>query len=906
MRSQPSDSFSELGELRVEFQLLKVGKKATKALSSILATALVSIFISTTAVFAVSSSDLFFNLNASDTGSYNPATPGTWRDLSPYSRNGTIVGSLNYNNSTGALEFPNTGQRSDASGIKYVDMGAGFNNFGNGITIEFEAHFGSSVGDNWERIFDFGNGEAQDNIWVGNYASSDEIAIELWRPNPTTQQAAGRCKTADSVNAIQANTFKKYVITLNGSECNIYINGVQVDTEADGPAANRSLDNFFNNSGTLSSTYPTLPNNVTRQYNYIGRSNWGSDITFNGAIKYVRIYTAAITAQEAANNATTYTLTYSTSGSASGTAPASKTGNGLVTLDGNTGSLTKVGHTFAGWSTSANQSTGTTGSYNLTANTTLYPAFTINTYNVTYDEQGGSSVSDGTFTHGGSLSYPANPTKNGYTFQGWFDASSGGNLKTASAVAAANASTTLYAQWSANTYNVTYDEHGGSSVSDTSYVFGNTFAFPATPTKTGHTFLGWFDAVSGGTSLSVSSVYGRAADSALHAQWNGNTYNVTYDEHGGSTVSDGSYVYGNILSFPPAPTKTGHTFLGWFDTASGGSDLSAATVSARVSNSALHAQWSANTYNVTYDEHGGSTVSDGNYVYGNTLVFPSAPTRSGYNFAGWFAAASGGSALTASAVSAGTSNVTLHAQWTPLPAQTVSWAPTNTSIARNLASITPSSLATTSGDGQISYSVFDARTTGCSVDSSTGVVTFTGVGICSVRATAASTANYLADTHDVDFTITSSTPAVSLALDMTTGSTVANSTVDYAASGLQSNSSWTLVVRSNPQTIASGTFSSSLLSGTAQIPSELSAGWHSITLSGTGANGETISHAVWFEVSNSGTLLQTSGTGPVTPTSSAASLAQTGANTNSLWMGAVLLLTGAAFILLRRSTASKK
>lgn len=384
------------------------------------------------------------------------------------------------------------------------------------------------------------------------------------------------------------------------------------------------------------------------------------------------------------------------------------------------------------------------------------------------------------------------------------------------------------------------------------------------------------------------------------------TYAVTYDEQGGSSVPDGTFSQGGSLTYPTNPTKNGYTFQGWFDASSGGNLKTASAVAAANASTTLYAQWSPNTYNVTYDEHGGSTVSDASYVYGNTLVFPTAPTRSGYSFAGWFAAASGGSALTASAVSAGTSNVTLHAQWTPLPAQTVSWAPTNTSIARNLASITPSSLATTSGDGQISYSVLDARTTGCSVDSSTGVVTFTGVGICSVRATAASTANYLADTHDVDFTITSSTPAVSLALDMTTGSTVANSTVDYAASGLQSNSSWTLVVRSNPQTIASGTFSSSLLSGTAQIPSGLSAGWHSITLTGTGANGETISHAVWFEVSNSGTLLQTSGTGPSSAISSPASLAQTGANTNSLWMGAVLLLTGAAFILLRRSTASKK
>lgn len=881
----------------------QLSSKARKALSAILSLSLFSALFTATSVFAVSTSDLFLNLSASDTGSYSASSPGTWRDLSQFSRNGSIAGSLNYNNSTGALEFPNTGQNSAASGINYVNMGAGFNNFGNGITIEFEAHFGSYVGDYWERIFDFGNGQAQDNIWVGNYSNTDEIAIELWRPNPITQEAAGRCKTANSVNAIQANTFKKYVITLNGSVCNIFIDGVQVDTEADGPAASRSFDSFYNDSATLSSTYPTLPNNVTRQNNYIGRSNWGVDITFNGAIKYVRIYTTAITAVEAANNATTYTLTYSTTGSESGSAPSAKTGNGLITLDGNTGSLTKTGHTFAGWSETANQSSGSTGSYNLSANTTLYPAFAINTYNVTYVENGGSTVSDGSFTHGGSLTYPANPTKSGYTFLGWFAAASDGTAKTAGEVSSANASVTLHAQWSANTLNVTFDEHGGTSVSDISYVFGNTFNYPSLPTKSGYSFSGWFDSASGGSSLTASTIYGRAADSALHAQWSANNYNVTYDEHGGSTVSDGSYLFGNTLSFPTSPTKTGHTFLGWFDASTGGSSLTAATVSSRVSNSALHAQWSANTYNVTYDEHDGTTVSDGSYIFGNTLTFPPTPTKAGYSFAGWFANASGGSQLTATAVSAGTTDVTLHAQWTPLPAQNVTWAPTNTSVQLSQSSVTPTSSATTSGDGGVTYSVLDAGATGCSVNSNSGVVRYTGVGTCTIRATAASTVNYLTDTEDVVFSIGSSSPAMSLNLDMATGATVANSTVDYAASGLQNNSSWTLIVRSNPQTIASGTFTSGLLNGNAQIPSSLGVGWHSITLTGIGANGNTISHAVWFEVSSTGTLLQTSGSGPASPTSSGSnpsSLAHTGMSSHTGSLAILMLAIGSALLIYRR------
>jgi hypothetical protein len=220
-------------------------------------------------------------------------------------------------------------------------------------------------------------------------------------------------------------------------------------------------------------------------------------------------------------------------------------------------------------------------------------------------------------------------------------------------------------------------------------------------------------------------------------------------------------------------------------------------------------------------------------------------------------------------------------------------------------SVIPSSSATTNGDGALSYSVTAAGATGCSVNSNTGVVSFTGVGTCTVRASASSTSNYLADSEDVVFTITSNTPTVSINLDMTTGATVSNSTVAYAASGLQNNSAWSLIVRSSPQTIASGTFSNGLVNGSAQIPSGLAAGWHSITLTGTGANGNTISHAVWFEVSNSGTLLQTSGTGPVSPITSASSLANTGANTYPGLLSMLMLGVGSALIFASRRKVLK-
>jgi uncharacterized repeat protein (TIGR02543 family) len=119
-----------------------------------------------------------------------------------------------------------------------------------------------------------------------------------------------------------------------------------------------------------------------------------------------------------------------------------------VTLASNSGSLAKTGHTFAGWATSANQTTALPSLYNLASDVTLFPVLVPNTYTVTFNSQGGSSVASETFTHGNSFTYPSNPTKSGFSFLGWFSSPSGGSALTASAVADGNSDTTLHAQWS--------------------------------------------------------------------------------------------------------------------------------------------------------------------------------------------------------------------------------------------------------------------------------------------------------------------------------------------------------------------------------------------------------------------------------------------------------------------------
>ena len=454
-------------------------------------------------------------------------------------------------------------------------------------------------------------------------------------------------------------------------------------------------------------------------------------------------------------------------------------------------------------------------------------------------------------------------------------------------------------------YTVSYDANGGDgTVPTAATTAGNqTLSSGSNLVKSSIPISSWNTQSDGtGQTLALGASFLPSGNTTLYAQYSSQT--VTFDANQGAGTMQNQVSAGPTNLSSNTFSRSGYSFTGW-NTSSDGTGANYANSSSypfSISET-LFAQWTANSNVVTYDEAGGSTVADGSFLTGGSVTLPSAPSRAGYSFAGWFRAASGGSALTSPYSPPDTSAITVFAQWTSLPAQTVTWAPTNTSLLLSESSVTPSSAATTSGDGAVTYSVSDAGATGCSVNSNTGVVTFTGVGECTIRATAASTQTYLTDTQDVVFSISSSAPAMSLNLDMAAGTTVANSSVDYAAAGLQNNSAWTLIVRSDPQTIASGTFSGTLLNGSAQLPAGLEAGWHSITLTGIGPSGNTISQAVWFEVSSSGTLLQTSGSEPASTSSngsSASGLANTGNNSHPGALALLILAVGLALVMYKR------
>ena len=107
------------------------------------------------------------------------------------------------------------------------------------------------------------------------------------------------------------------------------------------------------------------------------------------------------------------------------------------------------------------------------------------------------------------------PVKTGHAFKGWYTAASGGSLYNTVTITAAK---TFYAQFTANSYTLTWD-FGDGTTEETKQTYGEKLVLPTEPTRKNAEFLGWFTEADSGDQVTANDVFTETADKTYYAHW---------------------------------------------------------------------------------------------------------------------------------------------------------------------------------------------------------------------------------------------------------------------------------------------------------------------------------------------------------------------------------------------------
>ena len=389
------------------------------------------------------------------------------------------------------------------------------------------------------------------------------------------------------------------------------------------------------------------------------------------------------------------------------------------------GASAPVGYELTGWFTDPDCTVPfVEGTVMGAANLKLYTKTKVKTYTSTFNAAGGKFADGKEETtvdtdYGEAIIAPAAPTLEGYTFAGWtpdvgFMDENGGK--------------TYYATWVANDYNVVYYVDG--EVYDTlDIAFGEKLEVPSEPGRTGRTFIGWTDTEGSDTIVDPTTFVMNESGYKFYAVFSDNTYNAIFyltqaDKDNGVVFKTVPTVYGQQIAAPEATARAGYTFLAWSPapgampandlefvgtwkantytikffidadaaealetvTADFGETIAAPKTPSKEGYTfvewspevpetmpvvegeflRINATWKVNEYTIAFDSDGGTPVSPITQDYGTAVTAPAAPTKTGYDFVGWFADGADEAYVftTMPAIDNETATLTLTARWT--------------------------------------------------------------------------------------------------------------------------------------------------------------------------------------------------------------------------------------------------
>ena len=139
----------------------------------------------------------------------------------------------------------------------------------------------------------------------------------------------------------------------------------------------------------------------------------------------------------------------------------------------------------------------------------------------------------------------------------------------------------------------------------------------------------------------------------------GTPQTITFSTNGGSEVIEITASSGEEISSPTPPTRNGYLFGGWYSDEALTTEFTFNTMPS--SNMTIFAKWNINQSSIIFNSNGGSAVATITQNAFSAVTAPAAPTKTGFEFEGWYSDVGLTSAYTFSVMPV--SSITLYAKW---------------------------------------------------------------------------------------------------------------------------------------------------------------------------------------------------------------------------------------------------
>ena len=157
------------------------------------------------------------------------------------------------------------------------------------------------------------------------------------------------------------------------------------------------------------------------------------------------------------------------------------------------------------------------------------------------------------------------PSREHYTFGGWFDNESLTGTAIASIVKGSTGEKEFYAKWTPVVYRITFETNGGTDQTELTYnIESETFQLPMKTKRIGYSFAGWYKDGGLTQTYGTSVVKGTYGDFTLYAKWILTKYKIEYDCYHGTNPADAPMKFtieDNVIL--PVPQRDNFTFVGW-------------------------------------------------------------------------------------------------------------------------------------------------------------------------------------------------------------------------------------------------------------------------------------------------------------------------------------------------------